>query len=130
MSIETSGSNRSPSSDMADLQSEYTKKKKKYAQDQEAELSDLKDHYNQRKEEVRDQGEAAINHIRKSQADDVATVQETRHRNNDRTAVQLAALDNEYRKKFNAIQNQRESQLENIRETGQEKVDDVQTQQD
>jgi HSP20 family molecular chaperone IbpA/F0F1-type ATP synthase membrane subunit b/b' len=129
MSVESSRSRREPQNDLSDLQSEYAKKKKKYASEQEQQLEDMKEYYNGRKEETREQGEAAINHIRKKQAESVDTVNETRRKIGERSEAQIDGIETDYRRKILETQRRRQEQLDNARENSKEKMAEIENSQ-
>lgn len=129
MSVDKASSRRSSQDELSDLQAEQAKKRKTYVRQQERELSDLKDYYNDRKEEVRDQGEAAINHIRSKQGESVNEAMETRTKVSARSEAQIAGIENDYRKKINQTQQQRQAQLDTARTTSKEKVEAIEQDQ-
>lgn len=125
MSVESSKARRNQQNDLSDLQSEYAQKKKQYTREQEQQLSDMKDYYNERKEDARVQGEAAINHIRKKQAENVETSEETRHKIAERGQAQVDGMETDYRKKIAETRTRRQVQLDEARESSKNKINEI-----
>lgn len=104
---------------LAELQADYSQKRKKVVKESEEEIADLKDNYRSRKESVANSGEAAINHIRERQSDDLARVSEHRQRATEIAHKQLAALEENYKRKIEATQEAHQQSLERLKRQAQ-----------
>ncbi|HRO66588.1 MAG TPA: hypothetical protein PL182_03380 [Pseudobdellovibrionaceae bacterium] len=113
--------------ELADLQSEHHRNKKRLLKNQEEEIQDLKSDYVERRANVAEQGEAAVNHIRAKQQDSLNQAQERRRETQTRANEKTNAIEQLYRKKVNETLKDREESLRDTREKTQAKVGEIET---
>lgn len=125
---DTSAIRRKSQDELADLQTEHNRNRKRLVRNQEAELKELREHYDGRKEAVIEQGTDAVNHIKKAQTETLNQAQETRKKVQEQANQKSNAIEELYRKKVNETLKQREEQLAETRTSTQSEVQKFQTQ--
>jgi HSP20 family molecular chaperone IbpA len=111
--------------ELADLATEYARKRKKLVSEKEGELDNVRQNYHARKESVQEQGEAAINHIKKAQSEDFERSQEARHKIQQKAQTQLGELENGFDQKIQNVKESRSEIINRVRNDTQKKVQDT-----
>ncbi|MES3037224.1 MAG: Hsp20 family protein [Bdellovibrionota bacterium] len=108
--------------EMAELQSEYARKKKRYVANQEDEIQGIKEHYNSRKDQTIKQGEAVVNHIKKAQDENIANAYEGRKIMQNRGQKQMNQIEEVYQKKVADMSQERGEALNEFKERTHKEV--------
>lgn len=122
-----SSTRRQNQDELADLQSEHNRNKKRLLKNQNEEIQDLRNDYTDRRANVTEQGEAAINHIRGKQQEALEQAQGKRAEIQQRANEKTNAIEQLYRKKVNETLKDREESLRGTREKTQAKVGEIET---
>ncbi|XGC81838.1 hypothetical protein ACES2L_05000 [Bdellovibrio bacteriovorus] len=116
---------KSQQAELAELNAEYARKKKKLVQDNEEQINDLKEYYGEKKDAVSAQNEAAINHIQKRQKEMNLKATEERDRLNSSYKNKAQAMQKTYDDKLAATREGREAQIRRAQSSTHEKVREI-----
>ena len=96
MSVESSKARTRYQEDLADLQAEYTRKKKKLNQSNEEEIDSLQEKHQNTKKALNLQNEAAVNHIQKTQTENIEKYSANRAKNTERGRQKLEDINQSF----------------------------------
>lgn len=108
--------------EISELQAEQNRKRKRVVAEGEQELGELRDDYEKRKEALIERSEAAINHIRKEQAETIENASEQRARAQERSQTQVNKIEDFYRKKIADTQKNRGELLQEADSRSEAKI--------
>lgn len=126
MSVESSKARTRYQEDLADLQAEYTRKKKKLNQSNEEEIDSLQEKHQNTKKALNLQNEAAVNHIQKTQTENIEKYSANRAKNTERGRQKLEDINQSFNVKVEEMQQNRADAITRINEEKKEKLQKIQ----
>lgn len=93
--------------EISNIQSDFSRKKKQIAKENEMQLSELQDYYDEKKQDAHSQGEAIINHIKKSDEKNIQSAYERSHEINEKYLSHV----NNLQKKYDELNSENQNEL-------------------
>ncbi len=125
MAVESSKARSRYQDDLADLQAEYSRKKKKLNEQNEAEINDLQEGHQSKKQALNMQNEASVNHIQKTQQETLENYAASRAKAAEKGKEKVEKMQTAYNSRIDEMQQDRALAINNINAEKKAKLQEI-----